>query len=287
MSARVEPGRGAGVGMGNRQPHLVMDGLVKRFSRPDGTTTTALNGVSVEVADRSFVAVIGPSGCGKTTLLRMANGLIRPDSGSVLLSGSPPRPGPGAGFVFQSFRLLPWATVRDNIEFALEALPLSRKERRERALHYISLVGLSRFAESHPKQLSGGMCQRVALARALAVEPQILLMDEPFASLDAQTRELMQLELMAVWERHKAMVLFVTHSVDEAILLADKIVLMGKGQVLESLDVDLERPRFSEKLRSDARFSELREYLWVRIRDLVISDPDSDFFGREHHLAKS
>ncbi len=262
-------------------PQLVLDGVAKRFRRPDGTLITALDGVSLGVRDREFVALIGPSGCGKTTILRIANGLLRPDSGSVLLSNAPPEPGPGAGFVFQSFRLIPWATVRRNVEFALQELPLSRKERAERALHYIGLVGLSRFAESYPGQLSGGMSQRVALARALAVEPQILLMDEPFASLDAQTRELMQMELMSVWERQKAMVLFVTHSVDEAITLADKIVLMGSGQVLETIDVELERPRWTSALRSDRRFVELRDHLWHRIRELVLSDPQSDFYGRD------
>jgi len=262
------------------KPHLLFEGVTKQFPRADGSSVVALNQVSLNVEDQKFVALIGPSGCGKTTALRMANGLITPDSGRVLLSGKSPRPGPNAGFVFQSFRLIPWATVRTNIEFALEELKLSKSERRERASHYISLVGLSRFADAFPSQLSGGMCQRVALARALSVEPDILLMDEPFASLDAQTRELMQIELLTVWERKKAMVLFVTHSVDEAIQLADTIVLMGKGQILETIDVEIERPRWSSETRRSSEFAELRGYLWERIKDLVVSDPDSDFFGR-------
>jgi NitT/TauT family transport system ATP-binding protein len=260
---------------------LVLDRVTKRFGRADGSETVALDGISLEVGERTFVAVIGPSGCGKTTVLRVANGLIRPDEGTVLLSGRPPEPGPNAGFVFQSFRLIPWATVARNVEFALEALPISRAERAERVRRYLALVGLSRAGESYPGQLSGGMRQRVALARALAVEPEILLMDEPFASLDAQTRELMQIELMSIWARHRAMVLFVTHSVDEAILLADRIVLMGAGRVLEVIDVDLGRPRWSPAFRAEKRFVELRSYLWNRIRDLVLSDPASDFYGRD------
>ncbi|MDT8858118.1 ABC transporter ATP-binding protein [Paracoccaceae bacterium Fryx2] len=257
-----------------------MDGVTKRFRHPGGMTSMALDGVSLEVGEQTFVALLGPSGCGKTTVLRLANGLITPDSGSVLLAGKPPQPGPGAGFVFQSFRLLPWATVRANVEFALEPLGLDRAERRARADRYLALVGLAGSADRHPGQLSGGMRQRVALARALAVEPDILLMDEPFASLDAQTRELLQIELMAIWARHRALVLFVTHSVDEAILLADRIVLMGSGRVLEQIEVGIERPRWSAEVRADRRFLDLRAYLWNRIRDLVLSDPASEFYGR-------
>lgn len=263
-------------------PLLELANVTKSFRRPDNSETKALNGVDLVVEERKFVALIGPSGCGKTTMLRMANGLIRPDTGTVRLAGKPPKPGPGAGFVFQSFRLIPWATVCGNIEFALESLPLSRAERRERALHYTALVGLSRFAHSYPGQLSGGMGQRVALARALAVEPEILLMDEPFASLDAQTRELMQIELTTLWEEQRSTVLFVTHSVDEAILLADQIVLMGSGEILETHDVALPRPRWDSSTRSNRQFGELRDHLWNRIRDLVLSDPMSDFFGRNH-----
>jgi NitT/TauT family transport system ATP-binding protein len=262
-------------------PRLILEDVCKRFHQDDGSSVVALDGVSIEVDDAKFVALIGPSGCGKTTVLRVANGLITPDSGKVSLSGRPPRPGPEAGFVFQSFRLLPWATVRSNVEFALLPPPMSSAERRERSLHYLSLVGLSRSAESYPGQLSGGMRQRVALARALAVEPQILLMDEPFASLDAQTRELMQAELMSIWAQRRVTVLFVTHSVDEAILLADQVVLMGSGRALEVVEVGIGRPRLSSSVRSEKRFLDLRGYLWNRIRDLVLSDPASDFYGRD------
>lgn len=259
---------------------LTFDNVEKRFMRPDGSVSVAVDGVSLGIEEHKFVAVIGPSGCGKTTLLRLANGLIAPDAGEVTVEGRAPMPGPDMGFVFQGFRLIPWASVQANVEFALESLPLSKAERAERARTYLDLVGLSRSARSYPGQLSGGMKQRVALARALAGEPRVLLMDEPFASLDAQTRELMQAELLAIWRRRMPTVMFVTHSVDEALVLADTIVVMGAGKVLEKIAVDLPRPRLSAQMRGDNRFIELRNYLWDRIRALVLSDPASEFYGR-------
>lgn len=266
------------------QPRTLIqfENVEKHFLRPDGVVSTAVGGVSLDIVERKFVALIGPSGCGKTTLLRMANGLIEPSSGSVKMDGEAPKPGPDMGFVFQAFRLIPWASVQENVEFALESLPLSKAERAERARHYLDLVGLLRSAPSWPSQLSGGMKQRVALARALASEPRVLLMDEPFASLDAQTRELMQGELLAIWRRLTPTVMFVTHSVDEALVLADTIVIMGAGKVLETLEVDLPRPRHSKEMRADPRFIDLRNYLWDRIRDLVLSDPASEFYGRNN-----
>ncbi|ARO15601.1 NitT/TauT family transport system ATP-binding protein [Ketogulonicigenium robustum] len=259
---------------------LVMENVSKTFLRPDGAETFALRDVNLQLADQQFVALVGPSGCGKTTMLRMANGLLQPDGGRVLLNNAPPVPGPDAGFVFQSFRLIPWETVLSNITFALMDMGLTKAERNDRAMHYLELVGLARVAGNYPAQLSGGMRQRVALARALAVEPKILLMDEPFASLDAQTRELMQIELLSLWERRRALVMFVTHSVDEAVTLADRVVVMGAGRVLETVDIDLPRPRAGEALRADPRYIELRTYLWARIRELVLSDPASEFHGR-------
>lgn len=262
------------------KPLLTFSNVEKRFLRPDGNVNTALEDVSLDIAEQKFVALIGPSGCGKTTVLRLANGLIEPDSGSVMIDGHAPRPGPDMGFVFQAFRLIPWASAQANIEFALESLPLSRAERAERARHYLDLVGLSRSANSYPAQLSGGMKQRVALARALAGEPRVLLMDEPFASLDAQTRELMQGELLSIWRRLTPTVMFVTHSVDEALVLADTVIVMGAGRVLETIEIDLPRPRHSAQMRADTRFIDLRNYLWGRIRDLVLTDPASEFYGR-------
>ncbi len=241
----------------------------------------ALEGVSLEIPDRSFVTLLGPSGCGKTTLLRLICGLIQPDAGTIRVAGTPPRPGPHAGFVFQSFRLIPWQSVRENVGFGLGLNGASRAERHERADHYLALVGLTRFADAYPHELSGGMKQRTALARALATDPDILLMDEPFASLDAQTRELMQVELMRLWSLRPRVVVFVTHSVDEAIVLADRIVLMGPrpGHIVETLDVTLPRPRWDYEVRSDPGFAALRKQLWERIRDMVVHDPASDFYA--------
>lgn len=259
---------------------LKFSGVGKRFLGPGGNVNVALEDVSLDIAEHKFVALIGPSGCGKTTVLRLANGLIAPDSGSIVIDDRPPRPGPDMGFVFQAFRLIPWASAQANIEFALESLPLSKAERADRARHYLDLVGLSRSAKAYPAQLSGGMKQRVALARALAGEPRVLLMDEPFSSLDAQTRELMQGELLAIWRRMTPTVMFVTHSVDEALVLADTVIVMGAGKVLETIAIDLPRPRHSGRMRADTRFIELRNYLWDRIRDLVLTDPASEFYGR-------
>ncbi|KFC66448.1 ABC transporter, ATPase subunit [Devosia sp. LC5] len=265
-------------------PRILLRGVSKTFgNQNNGGGTLALANVDLTVRDGAFVSLLGPSGCGKTTILRMVNGLIAPDAGTITVSGQAPRPGPDMGFVFQSFRLIPWSSVRGNVEFALvETIP-GKAERRARADRYIELVGLSRFADAYPSELSGGMKQRVALARALASEPAILLLDEPFASIDAQTRELMQIELMRLWTLRKSVALFVTHSVDEAILLSDQIVLMGPrpGRVLEVIDVGLNRPRWTYDVRAEPRFIELRSYLWDRIRTLVLTDPQSDFYGRD------
>ena len=265
-------------------PAICIKHLSKSFRTPRSyKDVPALRDISLSVAPETFVALLGPSGCGKTTILRLVDGLIQPDSGSIEVFGKAPKPGPSLGFVFQSFRLIPWANVRKNVEFTLHDLGLSKVDREERVRHYLALVGLSKFAESYPGQLSGGMKQRVALARALACEPRILLIDEPFASIDAQTRELMQVELMKIWAARRAVVVFVTHSVDEAIVLADKIVLMGPrpGRVVETVEVDLERPRWEYDARADKRYIELRSYLSGRMRQLVLSDPESEFFGRE------
>lgn len=270
-----------------QSPHLQFSAVEKTFRGAGGGETLALKSITLDVPRERFVVLLGPSGCGKTTLLRLANGLIKPDGGSVLVEGKAPKPGPETGFVFQSYRLIPWETVLGNVEFALRGLTLTPAERGERARRYVDLVGLSKFASSYPSELSGGMKQRVALARALAGEPHTLLMDEPFASIDAQTRELMQIELMRLWSLRRATVLFVTHSVDEAILLADEIVLMGPrpGRILETIAVDLPRPRWTYDLHAEPRYIELRAYLWNRIRELVRSDPGSDFFGRDFGAA--
>jgi len=206
----------------------------------------ALDDFNLDVRGGEFVCLLGPSGCGKTTILRILAGLESSTSGKVLLKGKPvASSGPERGMVFQEFALFPWRTARKNIEFGLEVKGVPEAKRREISSKYIDLVGLKGFEDAHPKELSGGMKQRVGIARALANEPAVLLMDEPFGSLDAQTRNLMQKELLRIWSARKKTVLFVTHSVEEAVYLADRIVVMTArpGKVREIIDVPLSRPR--------------------------------------------
>jgi len=255
--------------------------MFKRHKSHEGIL--ALRDVSLDIGKNKFISLVGPSGCGKTTLLRMLNGLIRPDEGEILVHGQPPVPGTHMGFVFQSFRLLPWRTIHENVAYPLQLHGMGKDEIHERVMRYLEMVGLRKFAESYPSELSGGMKQRVALARALVSEPDILLMDEPFAALDAQTREFMQFELMKIWHQRKAVVVFVTHSVDEAVLLSDEIVLLRPrpGQVSEVLKVDLPHPRWDYDARARPEFVELRRHLWERIKEMVAADPQSEFFNRD------
>ena len=209
-------------------------------------TVVAVENVSFTVAENEFATLIGTSGCGKSTLLSIVAGLEEQTSGVVLLDGAPVTgPGRDRGMVFQSYTLFPWLTVQRNVEFALRAEPLSRRERREVAREHLALVGLEAFADAYPAQLSGGMRQRVAIARALSYRPQVLLMDEPFGALDAQTRQLMQELLMRIWEEHKLTVVFVTHDIDEAVFLSDRVLVMTArpGRIKEEIVIDLPRPR--------------------------------------------
>jgi len=225
---------------------LRVDNVSLRYRSPKGETFTALDRVSLEVPDRQFAVIVGPSGCGKSSLLYLTAGLNEPTEGYIYVGGQKVD-GPGAdrGMVFQGYTLFPWLTVRQNIEFGLKRRGLPQDEIRTIVEFYLGEVGLAKFAEHHPKQLSGGMMQRVAIARALANDPQILLMDEPFGALDSQTRLQMQQLLLQVWGNSKKTVVFVTHDIDEAILLADRIYVMGArpGRIKEVLDVQLERPR--------------------------------------------
>ncbi len=229
-----------------------------------------LDGVTFSAADREFVAVLGPSGCGKTTLLRIVAGLIPWDSGDVLVNGRPvDGPGTDRGMVFQDFALLPWATVVDNVAFGLALRGVDRRERTERAASLIEAIGLRGFADYYPHQLSGGMQQRVGLARALAIDPKILLLDEPFGSLDSVTRRLLQEDLLALHYTTQKTVLLVTHSVDEAARLGDRVVLLSArpARVLEVIETGLPRPR-PEHIGTDPRFVELKEHLWDRVKTL-------------------
>ena len=242
------------------------------------TQLVALDGVNLAVMDGEFVAIVGPSGCGKTTFLAVVDGLIAASAGRVLVDGEVVRrPGPDRAVVFQDASLLPWRTVLANVRYGLECLGIRAREAKVRAEQLISLVGLAGFEQHYPHELSGGMQQRVNLARALVVDPKILLMDEPFASLDAQTRELMQQELLRIWAQAKKTVLFVTHQIDEAIYLADRVVVFSgrPGKVRESIAIDIERPR-PIGIKRQARFHALEDRIWELIEDEATTKPQPD-----------
>ena len=234
-----------------------------------GERVRALDSLSLRLEPGRFVTIVGPSGCGKTTLLKSIAGLIRPTSGEILIQGHRvERPGAERAIVFQTPALLPWRTVLRNVSYGLELQGVSAHRAQEKARRYIEMVGLSGFYESYPNELSEGMRQRVNLARAMSVEPRLLLLDEPFAALDSQTRTFMQLELQSIWQRSKASALFVTHQITEAILLGDEVIVLSArpGRIKESLDVNLERPRTIEMKRS-AEFNLLEERVWDLIQE--------------------
>jgi NitT/TauT family transport system ATP-binding protein len=210
------------------QAQIVIDRVTHTYRPAHGRTVLALADVSLEVRPREFLALLGPSGCGKSTLLYLIGGFLPTEAGRILVEGKPvSAPGPDRGIVFQHFALFPWKTVRANVLYGLERQRLPRAERARRAQAFIDLVGLNGFEESYPSQLSGGMKQRAAIARTLAVDPSILLMGEPFGALDAQTRALMQTELLGIWQRTPKTVIFVTHDVQEAVYLADRVAVMS------------------------------------------------------------
>jgi NitT/TauT family transport system ATP-binding protein len=250
---------------------LEVRGISKVFRQAGKHQIPVLADLSFAVADLEFVAVIGPSGCGKSTFLRIVDGLMNPDSGSVLIDGTEVKgPGRGRAMVFQGFDLFPWRTAIENVAFGLEMQSLNAAERRQTAQHYINLVGLSGFEQAYPFQLSGGMQQRIGIARALAIKPSILLMDEPFGALDVQTRELLQDELLHIWQREQKTVLFVTHSIEEAIYLADRIVVFTPrpARIDRIIEVPFGRPR-SEELKTTVHFGELRREIWNALKSGV------------------
>ncbi|MEV0165742.1 ABC transporter ATP-binding protein [Nonomuraea fuscirosea] len=237
--------------------------VVKTYPMKDGTFT-ALDHVSLDIADREFVTVVGPSGCGKSTLMSMAAGLVEASAGETLVDGKPVTgPGPDRGVIFQQYALFPWLTVRKNVEFGLKLMELPAEERRRRAERAIELVGLSDFADALPKTLSGGMKQRCAIARAYAVNPQVLLMDEPFGALDALTRVQLQDQLLDTWSQDQRTVMFITHDVDEAVYLASRVIVMAArpGRIQRIIDVDLPYPR-TEEMRLSPEFGRIRNEVW-------------------------
>jgi NitT/TauT family transport system ATP-binding protein len=229
----------------------------------------ALYNISLAIRKKEFVSLLGPSGCGKTTLIRIIAGLIPADRGEVVVNGQTvTAPGRDRCMVFQQFGLLPWRTVLSNVEFGLEIEGLAKEERRHVAEKYLELVGLKGFEHYYPHQISGGMQQRVGIARALSKQPDILLMDEPFGAVDAQTREQLQEELLKIWNQTDTTVLFVTHSIDEAIYLSDRVVVMQArpGRIKEEVTVDLPRPRWEGDVKADPRFAQLRSQLRESLR---------------------
>ena len=246
---------------------IEVEGL-SHFYRPNkGKPVHALDNVSLQIRDREFVSLLGPSGCGKSTLLYLIGGFLPVEQGKLLVSGNQvTKPGPDRGVVFQHFALFPWKTVLQNVLYGLENTGVPRKERREKAEHYIKLVHLDGFQDSFPSQLSGGMRQRAALARTLAVDPDILLMDEPLGALDAQTRGIMQEEILSIWEKTQKTVVFVTHDVREAVYLAERVVMMSArpGRIMEIVDT-----RFSDRgpgVMDRPEFTEKASYIWNRIK---------------------
>ena len=246
-----------------------------RHRRPDRGADgefTALDGVDLSIEAGEFVVVVGPSGCGKSTLLDLLGGLSRPTGGRILLDGQPvSRPGLDRGIVFQQYALLPWRTALGNVEFGLEATRVPRRERAAHAREYLELVGLTGFEGRHPHELSGGMRQRVAIARSLAYDPDVLLMDEPFAALDAQTRESLQDELLRIWQRTGKTVVFITHGIEEAVYLGQRVAVMTSrpGRIKQVVPIGFDSRTVTDDLRSSPEFARYRHEIWTLLHDEV------------------
>jgi NitT/TauT family transport system ATP-binding protein len=257
---------------------IAVDHLVKRFTLPTGTFT-ALDDISFEVRGGEFFCIVGPSGCGKTTILRILAGLETKTAGEASVyyqQNGRPR----TAMVFQDQSVFPWMTVEDNIGFGLRSQPMAASARRDVVRYYMEQVGLTRFAKAYPHQLSGGMKQRVSVARAFATDPEILLMDEPFAALDEQNKLLLQQELLRIWDESGKTVVFITHSIDEAVALGDRVLVMTAqpGRAKRMVPIDFKRPRSIPELRRDARFGEIVYDIWSALRDEVLR-------AREQHGA--
>jgi NitT/TauT family transport system ATP-binding protein len=247
---------------------ITIEGLSHYYRPPKGKPVHALENVSLEIKDREFISLLGPSGCGKSTLLYLIGGFLPIERGRLLVSGKQvTKPGPDRGIVFQHFALFPWKTVLQNVLYGLENTGVPRKERRDKAEYFIKLVHLDGFQDSFPSQLSGGMRQRAALARTLAVDPDILLMDEPLGALDAQTRGIMQEEILSIWEKTRKTVVFVTHDVREAVYLGERVVMMSArpGRIMEIVDTRFGGAR-GPAVMDKPEFTEKASYIWNRIK---------------------
>jgi NitT/TauT family transport system ATP-binding protein len=278
----IEPKHREGSARATAEPVIVAKGLTVGYKlHRERKLLTALKDITLTVNKGEFVCLLGPSGCGKTTFINAISGLVPAWEGSIHVDGQPVTgPGPDRAMVFQDYALMPWRTVESNIRmpFELQNLGLSKAQVDERVARYLDLVELTGFEKSFPYELSGGMKQRVGIARALATEPKILLADEPFAAIDAMTREAMQSELERFVTKTKQTVVFITHSIDEAITLGDRIVVISRrpGRIKEVLDVNLPRPRFDQELKSLHEYTELRERIWRLVKDEALSGAHGD-----------
>lgn len=274
QSARSNEPRGERVQDRNARgggSQILIEGVSHLYRPPSGRPVLALEDVSLEVRSREFLALLGPSGCGKSTLLYLIGGFLPTETGRILIEGAPVAgPGPDRGIVFQHFALFPWKTVRANVLYGLERMRLPREERERRVESFIHSVGLTGFEDSYPSQLSGGMKQRTAIARTLAIDPKILLMDEPFGALDAQTRHLMQSELLAIWRKSPKTVIFVTHDVQEAVYLADRVAVMTArpGRIKTIVDIALDKS--GPGIAKSQAFIDAVDQIWGLVRDEAI-----------------
>jgi NitT/TauT family transport system ATP-binding protein len=245
-----------------RLTKIRLETLTKTYQTEQGDTLEVLRGVEGDIYDQEFVSLIGPSGCGKTTLLNLIAGLISPSGGRILVDGKPvASPGRDRGVVFQQDAILPWRTVLRNVEYGLELQGVDRARRREVARGFLRVVGLEQFADFYPKELSGGMKKRVALAAVFANNPEVLLMDEPFGSLDYPTKLGLQRELLTIWDREKKTTIFVTHDLEEALFLSDRVVALARGVIESVVEVPFPRPR-TDELRVSPEFQDMKKLLW-------------------------
>lgn len=244
---------------------IVIENVGKKFTDPKKKEVTALEDINFSINDEEFVVLVGPSGCGKSTLLNIVGGLLSPTDGKVYFEGI--TKDPTLGIVFQENALFPWRTVFQNVVFGLEERGDSKKEQEKKGNHYIEMVGLTDFKDAYPKQLSGGMKQRAGIARALAVEPDLLLMDEPFSALDAQTRTLMQEELLTIWNRTRLSTLYVTHNIQEAVYLADRVIVLSRhpGRIKQIIDIDMPKTKRNDEQYLQ-QFNRYTEEIWELIR---------------------
>lgn len=261
-------------------PKIVLDNLTQVYyirKKENGKKEkfTAIKDFNLSIDKGEFIAIVGPSGCGKSTLLDIISGLSKANSGNIFIDGNAiTGPALDRGFVMQGYALFPWRTVRKNVEFGLELKKIPKKERFNISQEYLDLVGLQGFEERYPHELSGGMRQRVAIARSLAYEPEVLLMDEPFAAVDAQTRETLQDELLRIWEKTNKTIIFVTHSIEEAVLLADRVVVLTKnpGTIKEVIEIDLPRPRTNADMRISTDYSWITNKVWELLQETQEED---------------